>query len=147
MQRELVEQVRRRAGFRCEYCHFPERFSGLNFQIDHVIAEKHGGPTDGENFALSCIYRPFAPPARATADARSVGPATGRRRVPNPQGGRGTSPTARPSPIPAASRFVPSSRRECIGRVSSAGTPDHSPAIHRWDQRPPNPSKPRRGER
>jgi hypothetical protein len=56
MQRQLVELVRRRAAFRCEYCHFPERFSGLNFQIDHVIAEKHGGPTDGENLALSCIY-------------------------------------------------------------------------------------------
>jgi len=56
MQRELVELVRSRAGFRCEYCHFPERFSGLNFQIDHIIAEKHGGPTESENLALSCIY-------------------------------------------------------------------------------------------
>lgn len=56
MQRQLVELVRQRAGFRCEYCHFPERFSGLNSQIDHVIAEKHGGQTDGENLALSCIY-------------------------------------------------------------------------------------------
>lgn len=56
MQRRLVELVRQRAAFRCEYCHFPERFAGLNFQIDHVIAEKHGGPTDAENLALSCIY-------------------------------------------------------------------------------------------
>jgi len=56
MQRQLVELVRQRAVFRCEYCHFPERFTGLNFQIDHVIAEKHGGPTDAENLALSCIY-------------------------------------------------------------------------------------------
>ena len=56
MQRQLVEVVRRRAGFRCEYCHFPEQFSGLNFQIDHIIAEKHGGPTDDENLALSCMY-------------------------------------------------------------------------------------------
>ncbi len=56
MQRQLVELVRRRAAFRCEYCHFPERFTGLNFQIDHVIAEKHGGPTASENLALSCIY-------------------------------------------------------------------------------------------
>lgn len=51
-----MELVRRRAGFRCEYCHFPERFSGLNFQMDHIIAEKHGGPTESENLALSCIY-------------------------------------------------------------------------------------------
>jgi hypothetical protein len=56
MQRELVELVRRRAGFRCEYCHFSERFSGLNFQIDHIFAEKHGGLTESENLALSCIY-------------------------------------------------------------------------------------------
>lgn len=56
MERQLVELVRRRAGFRCEYCHFPERFSGLNFQMDHIIAEKHGGPTESENLALSCIY-------------------------------------------------------------------------------------------
>jgi len=56
MQRQLVELVRRRAGFRCEYCHFPERFSGLNFQMDHIIAEKHGGPTESEHLALSCIY-------------------------------------------------------------------------------------------
>lgn len=56
MQRQLVELIRRRAGFRCEYCQFPEAFSGLNFQMDHIIAEKHGGPTEEENLALSCIY-------------------------------------------------------------------------------------------
>jgi len=56
MQRHLVELVRQRALFRCEYCLFPERFAGLNFQMDHVIAEKHGGLTDAENLALSCIY-------------------------------------------------------------------------------------------
>ena len=56
MQRQLVEQVRERAAFRCEYCHFPEAFSGLNFQMDHVIAEKHGGLIEGKNLALSCIY-------------------------------------------------------------------------------------------
>jgi hypothetical protein len=56
MQRQLIDLVRRRAAFRCEYCQFPERFTGLNFQIDHIIAEKHGGSTDRENLALSCIY-------------------------------------------------------------------------------------------
>jgi hypothetical protein len=56
MQRQLVDLVRRRAAFRCEYCQFPERFTGLNFQMDHIIAEKHGGPTDGDNLALSCLY-------------------------------------------------------------------------------------------
>src|SRR5438552_17403965 len=52
----LVELARKRALFRCEYCHFPERFSGLNFQIDHIIARKHRGPTNAENLALTCIY-------------------------------------------------------------------------------------------
>ena len=56
MQRWLMELVWRRAVLRCEYCHTPARLSGLNFQIDHIIAEKHGGPTDAENLALSCIY-------------------------------------------------------------------------------------------
>lgn len=56
MQRELAELIRHRASFRCEYCHFTDRFSGLNFQIDHIIAEKHGGLTESENLAFSCIY-------------------------------------------------------------------------------------------
>jgi len=56
MERHLVELARKRAVFRCEYCHFPERFTGLNFQIDHIIAAKHRGPTSSENLALSCIY-------------------------------------------------------------------------------------------
>lgn len=56
MQRQLIDLVRRRAAFRCEYCQFPERFTGLHFRIDHIIPEKHGGPTDSENLALSCIY-------------------------------------------------------------------------------------------
>lgn len=56
MRGRLVELVRERAGFRCEYCHFPEALSGLNFQLDHVIPEKHRGPTVFENLAWSCIY-------------------------------------------------------------------------------------------
>jgi hypothetical protein len=27
----------------------------LPFQIDHIIAEKHHGPTVAENLALSCL--------------------------------------------------------------------------------------------
>jgi hypothetical protein len=56
MQRELVQFVHQRAAFRCEYCHFPARFAGLNFQIDHVIPEKHGGVTVVDNLALICFY-------------------------------------------------------------------------------------------
>jgi hypothetical protein len=39
----LKETVRRRAGFRSEYCHLPEAIAELPFQFDHVIAGQHGG--------------------------------------------------------------------------------------------------------
>ena len=55
MEAKLKAQVRRRAGFRCEYCQFPERHSGLRFQMDHIIAEKHGGRTQSTNLALACF--------------------------------------------------------------------------------------------
>lgn len=28
----------------------------MPFEIDHIIAQKHGGPTDGANLSLSCFY-------------------------------------------------------------------------------------------
>jgi hypothetical protein len=34
-----------RAGSRCEYCHVSQAFYCVPFQIDHIIAEQHGGPT------------------------------------------------------------------------------------------------------
>jgi 5-methylcytosine-specific restriction endonuclease McrA len=55
MERRLKEEVRRRAGGRCEYCRFPERFAELRFQVDHIIPEQHGGPTSPDNLALSCL--------------------------------------------------------------------------------------------
>ena len=56
MKRELLELVWERARNRCEYCLFPAEHAWLPFQIDHVIAEKHGGLTIAENLALSCYY-------------------------------------------------------------------------------------------
>ena len=47
--------VRRRAGFRCEYCHFSVRLAELRFQFDHIVPRKHGGPTKAENLALACF--------------------------------------------------------------------------------------------
>ena len=44
MDARLKAQVRRRAGLRCEYCQFPERF-----------AQKHSGPTTAANLALACF--------------------------------------------------------------------------------------------
>jgi hypothetical protein len=49
------EQVRERAGYVCEYCHLPEAAVRLPFQLDHIIAEQHGGPTALSNCANSCL--------------------------------------------------------------------------------------------
>ena len=38
----------------CEYCLIPESLTLVSHQVDHVIAEKHGGKTIEENLALSC---------------------------------------------------------------------------------------------
>jgi 5-methylcytosine-specific restriction endonuclease McrA len=50
----LDRLVRQRAGERCEYCHLPQHAFTLRFQIDHVIAAQHGGPTIASNLALAC---------------------------------------------------------------------------------------------
>lgn len=44
-----------RSGDRCEYCHMPQLFSSYNYEIDHVIAEKHKGETTADNLALACF--------------------------------------------------------------------------------------------
>ena len=46
--------VRLRAAGRCEYCLLPDMVAFYAFEIDHVIARKHGGETVAENLALSC---------------------------------------------------------------------------------------------
>ncbi len=51
---ELRRQVMERAGNCCEYCLLPQAFAASTYQVDHVIAEKHGGQTSLENLALSC---------------------------------------------------------------------------------------------
>lgn len=49
--RRLVEQ---RANQRCEYCQLPENVAFFPHEVDHVIAEKHGGVTDADNLAFTC---------------------------------------------------------------------------------------------
>jgi hypothetical protein len=34
----------------------PQRFYRVPFQVDHIIAQQHGGPTTLENLALSCLH-------------------------------------------------------------------------------------------
>jgi len=54
----LRQLVRDRAGECCEYCLAPEVLTFAPHQIDHVVAEKHSGPTQEDNLALSCIASP-----------------------------------------------------------------------------------------
>jgi len=56
MIEQLRQLVRDRAAGVCEYCHFPEAVSFNPFQVDHIIAEKHDGPTLEKNLAWSCYY-------------------------------------------------------------------------------------------
>ena len=49
--RRLVEE---RAGGRCEYCLLPGVVAFFPHEVDHVVAEKHGGATVAENLALTC---------------------------------------------------------------------------------------------
>jgi hypothetical protein len=54
MDPSLQDLVWLRAESRCEYCQFPADLALLPFQIDHIIAEKHGGTTVSDHLALSC---------------------------------------------------------------------------------------------
>jgi 5-methylcytosine-specific restriction endonuclease McrA len=69
----LRRLVIERAGERCEYCHHPQAASFLTFEIEHYIAEKHGGATTADNLALAC---PFCNDHKGT-DIASLDPANG----------------------------------------------------------------------
>jgi hypothetical protein len=51
----LRRLVYERAHKACEYCLIPEIAVFASHEIDHVIAEKHGGQTEADNLALSCV--------------------------------------------------------------------------------------------
>lgn len=51
---DLRRLVAGRARFCCEYCLLHERDTMFGCHIDHVISEKHGGPTDESNLAYAC---------------------------------------------------------------------------------------------
>ncbi|MEZ4671218.1 MAG: HNH endonuclease signature motif containing protein [Anaerolineae bacterium] len=52
LRREVIE----RAGGCCEYCLASSADGALDFAIDHLIAEKHGGTTQLDNLGLSCYW-------------------------------------------------------------------------------------------
>ena len=67
--------VRRRAGNCCEYCRFPQAFSSTFHQIDHIVAEQHGGLTILTNLALAC----FACNHHKGPNLAGLDPKTGKR--------------------------------------------------------------------
>ena len=50
----LRRQVEERAQERCGYCLLPDGVAFFPHEVDHVIAEKHGGATDEANLAFTC---------------------------------------------------------------------------------------------
>lgn len=51
---ELRRLVEDRADLCCEYCKMPSAVAFFPHEVDHVIAEKHGGITDASNLAYAC---------------------------------------------------------------------------------------------
>ena len=51
---ELRRMVFQKAEQKCEYCLIHEDDTFFGCQVDHIIAEKHGGATTLENLALAC---------------------------------------------------------------------------------------------
>jgi hypothetical protein len=56
MDAALTRLVWQRAKGCCEYCQIPQAADDAPFEIDHIIARKHVGPTVASNLCLSCFY-------------------------------------------------------------------------------------------
>lgn len=56
MDGRLEQLVWDRANRCCEYCQLPAEVAETPFQIEHIVARKHGGQTSAENLALACLY-------------------------------------------------------------------------------------------
>lgn len=52
----LRDDVRARAADCCEYCQLPQAITVLPHELDHIIAQKHGGATMSANLCLACFY-------------------------------------------------------------------------------------------
>jgi HNH endonuclease len=70
----LRRQVYERAKGCCEYCLIPDVATFARHEIDHIIAEKHGGQTALENLALSCTLCN----KHKGSDLASIDPKTGK---------------------------------------------------------------------
>ena len=52
----LRRLVAGRAEDLCEYCLLHEEDTFFGCEVDHIISEKHGGPTVAENLAYACAF-------------------------------------------------------------------------------------------
>lgn len=55
VSRLIRQQVRERAGNRCEYCCLPDSIRYHAFHVDHIIALKHQGTNELDNLAWACM--------------------------------------------------------------------------------------------
>ncbi|MFL5240696.1 MAG: HNH endonuclease [Gemmataceae bacterium] len=55
MDAALYREIWQRSQGICEYCGLPQTYHRIPFQIDHIIAEQHGGQTTPENLAIACL--------------------------------------------------------------------------------------------
>ena len=53
---ELRRQVVARAEGICEYCLIAEEDTFFGCEVDHIISEKHGGPTQEDNLGYACVF-------------------------------------------------------------------------------------------
>src|SRR5436190_6760693 len=56
MSLSLRIHVWQRALSYCEYCQISQDSEDTVHEVDHVIAEKHGGQTVSDNLALACFH-------------------------------------------------------------------------------------------
>lgn len=56
MDASLIELVWHRARRSCEYCLMPQEFYPAPYQLDHIVAKQHDGPTTADNLALACLH-------------------------------------------------------------------------------------------
>jgi 5-methylcytosine-specific restriction endonuclease McrA len=52
----LIEAVRRRAGYACEYCRLPDHLQLAPFEVEHIVSRQHGGATTLANLAYACLH-------------------------------------------------------------------------------------------
>jgi len=51
----LRSEVIEHAQGRCEYCQVPQEAELIDYEIDHITAEQHGGKTESDNLAYTCL--------------------------------------------------------------------------------------------